>query len=664
MSLIIPDSTVNMYADVPISAGHQLVFSSVSAQNTYFLNKRIVTKAGCSYIRKTGRLRIEFNAARVQQCNYMSFTNTSFDNVTFYAQILDYEYVNNETTDIIYAIDWWQTYMFDADYHACSILREHLTESDYQKAVANPWRRDVPELLTDEGLPCDKNLEKIYDANISSYSGEQFRVPSKISGDDSDEMVLCMFLSSFDIEAIVTKERTKDVKEINTKALAEYNAFLDNFNYYVYNEETIAGTTVKKLRFNSWSNNFGMTYSVMAIKISELTAPIAGNKASVAMNQLNDAIEFLTAYGITSSIVGLYVLPEWIFNVSTAFESNAPGTEVNVSVSKLIGVDPKLNTYPFRYLRVSSPLDTKEFRLDLFNEMNSGNSKCPLLFSYNLNGIPSISISPINYGRNVTSDDNYLKSNYDETITFQAFPQMGFSCDAFLTFLSQQYATAMTGNTMAGQSSLIAAQQESIAGQGAAALGAVSAPASGFADVIGKVFQGDFGGAVSSGFGMGNMANEQAASIARAQANYEQSQQNINIQNEAQGSRLNGSGVFYGTKRAFVNDQYTKGASSGYLPYQFNAVCFWVTIVTLNDDILKKYSNYLSIYGYKSLRTGRPHICDYVTDGTNTPHFSTFDGETFTYVQTENMHVSGVQATACAAIENLFNAGCRFLKGD
>lgn len=664
MSLIIPDSTVNMYADVPISAGHQLVFSSVSAQNTYFLNKRIVTKAGCSYIRKTGRLRIEFNAARVQQCNYMSFTNTSFENITFYAQILDYEYVNNETTDIIYAIDWWQTYMFDADYHACSILREHLTESDYQKAVENPWRRDVPELLTDEGLPCDKNLEKIYNANISSYSGEQFRVPSKISGDDSDEMVLCMFLSSFDIEAIVTKERTKDVKEINTKALAEYNAFLDNFNYYVYNEETIAGTTVKKLRFNSWSNNFGMTYSVMAIKISELTVPITGNKASVAMNQLNNAIEFLTAYGITSSIVGLYVLPEWIFNVSTAFESNAPGTEVDVSVSKLIGVDPKLNTYPFRYLRVSSPLDTKEFRFDLFNEMNSGNSECPLLFSYNLNGIPSISISPINYGRNVTSDDNYLKCNYDETITFQAFPQMGFSCDAFLTFLSQQYATAMTGNTMAGQSSLIAAQQESIAGQGAAALGAVSAPASGFADVIGKVFQGDFGGAVSSGFGMGNIANEQAASIARAQANYEQSQQNINIQNEAQGSRLNGSGVFYGTKRAFVNDQYTKGSSSGYLPYQFNAVCFWVTIVTLNDDILKKYSDYLDIYGYKSLRTGRPHICDYVTDGTNTPHFSTFDGETFTYVQTENMHVSGVQATACAAIENLFNAGCRFLKGD
>lgn len=660
MSLIIPDSTVNLYADVPISAGHQLVFSSVSAQNTYFLNKRLVTKAGCSYIRKTGRLRIEFNAARVQQCNYMSFTNTSFENITFYARILDYEYVNNETTDVLYAIDYWQTYMFYAEFHACSILREHLTEVDYQKAVANPWRRDIPELLTDEGLPCDKNLEKIYTSNISAYSGEQFRVPSKISEDDSDNMVLCMFLSSFDIETIITT--APDV--INPDTLTEYNAFLDNFNYYVYNEETIGGTSVKKLRFNSWTNNFGMTYSVLAIKMSTLPTPVVGTKAATAMNQLGKAIEFLTAYGVTSSIVGLYVLPEWIFNISTAFESNAPGTEIDVQVSKLIGVDPKLNTYPFRYLRVSSPLDTKEFRLDLFTNMNEGENNCPLLYSYNLNGVPAISISPINYGRSVISDDNYLKSNYDETITFQAFPQMGFSCDAYLTFLSQQYSSALQTRTQAGNAMLAAARQEGIVGQQQANLNAALSPYMAGTDLVGNFLQGDIMGATNTLAGSLTMDAQNTANMLRARANDLQAQQNVNVLNEARGGRLSGSGVFDSTKRAFVNDQYIKGGATGYLPYQFNAVCFWVTIVTLNDDILQKYSDYLDIYGYKSLRTGRPHICDYVTDGSNAPHFTTFDGETFTYVQTENMHVTGLQANACAAIENLFNSGCRFLKGD
>lgn len=661
MVFILPDSRVDLYFDIPISGDLQIVFSTKAKQKTYFASKRLVTKAGCSYIRKTGRLRIEFDTAIVQQCNYISFTNSSFENVTFYAKILDWDRVNNTTTDIFYEIDYFQAYMFDAVYHACLISREHLTEDDYNKAVVNPWRRDIPELLTDEGLPCDKNLEKIYTGNISSYTGEQFRIPSKKYEDESDNMAICLFLSSFDIEAILTNENSGSV---NSKTLEEYNDFLDNFNYFTYYDRDIGGTNVRALRFNSWSNNFGMAYSVLAIKIKDLPQPIVGSKASVAMNNLGSAIDFLTAYGVTSSIVGLYVLPEWIFNVSTAFESNAPGSKIHLSIDKINGVDPKLNTYPFRYLRVASPIDTKEFRLDLFNDMSNGKNDCQLLFSYNLNGIPSITISPIDYERVVNSDDDYVKSNYDEAITFQAFPQMGFSCDAFLTFLSQQYASAMTGNTMAGQSSIIAAQQEAMAGQSAALLNAVGSPVSGLSNAIGSVLTGGVGAGISSGFGMGNTVNEQAASIARAQANFEQSQQSINIQNEAQGGRLGGSGVFYGTKRAFVNDRYVKGSSSGYLPYQFSAICFWVTVVTLNEDVLKKYSDYLTLYGYKSLRTDTPHICKYIKNGVEKPHFATFDGDTFTYVRTENMHVTGLIKPACDYIENIFNSGTRFLNGD
>ena len=150
----------------------------------------------------------------------------------------------------------------------------------------------------------------------------------------------------------------------------------------------------------------------------------------------------------------------------------------------------------------------------------------------------------------------------------------------------------------------------------------------------------------------------------QAQANYEAAQQNINIQNEAISARTGSSAVFDGTKRAFINDQYIPGGSGVYGMYAVNGVVFDLQIVSLADDIIEKYSDYLSIYGYKSLRTGIPHICDYVTDGSNKPHFTTFDSETFTYVQTENMHVTGIQNVACRYIENLFNSGCRFLKGD
>ena len=160
--LIVPDSNVSLYAGVPISDGHEIVFRSKTEQSTYFATKRIASKAGCTYLRKTGRLRIEWSTETVMRADFISFKNPSFENITFYAKLIDYEYVNNVTTDVLYEIDWFQSFCFDVDYHACEILREHLTEEDYQKAVANPWRRDIPELLTDEGLPCDKTLEKIY----------------------------------------------------------------------------------------------------------------------------------------------------------------------------------------------------------------------------------------------------------------------------------------------------------------------------------------------------------------------------------------------------------------------------------------------------------------------------------------------------------------------
>ena len=185
--LITPDSEVTLYEDIPITAGYQLVFSSRLKQKAYFASKKKVSRADCTYIKKTGRLRIEYKTNVVQKCNYISFKNSSFENVTFYARISNFEYVNNVTTDIYYAIDWWQTYMFDANYHACTIKREHLTESDYKKADANPWRHDIPELLTDEGLPCEKVSEKLYKMSdyVDGFSGEMTELIPKQTDTDT-----------------------------------------------------------------------------------------------------------------------------------------------------------------------------------------------------------------------------------------------------------------------------------------------------------------------------------------------------------------------------------------------------------------------------------------------------------------------------------------------
>ena len=72
LAMIDQDSIVELYEGVPISMGHQLIFSTKNKQLQYFDNKRVLKKTGCSYIRKTGRVKLEYNTNAVKRCNYMS----------------------------------------------------------------------------------------------------------------------------------------------------------------------------------------------------------------------------------------------------------------------------------------------------------------------------------------------------------------------------------------------------------------------------------------------------------------------------------------------------------------------------------------------------------------------------------------------------------------
>ena len=146
-----PDSSITLYKDVDIDNDEQLVFKNRTNQTAYFQSKIHPNGAytPCTVVRKTGVLRVEKSMAIVSQCNYLSFVNplirhtqqgdTQYgDNKTIYARIVDYDYVNNECTEISYVIDYWQTWMFDVTFQDSYIEREHLSQADWDKAAANP----------------------------------------------------------------------------------------------------------------------------------------------------------------------------------------------------------------------------------------------------------------------------------------------------------------------------------------------------------------------------------------------------------------------------------------------------------------------------------------------------------------------------------------------
>ena len=91
--------------------------------------------------------------------------------------------------------------------------------------------------------------------------------------------------------------------------------------------------------------------------------------------------------------------------------------------------DPKLNTYPFKYLRILTPQDVKEYRLDLFKSMIS-NKTLTLELVGSINGIPRLTLYPRDY----VFDSH--GGNYYERVNFENFPQISYSIDSYLAFKS------------------------------------------------------------------------------------------------------------------------------------------------------------------------------------------------------------------------------------
>lgn len=170
--VIQPDSTITLYSGVDIGTDMQLAFSSAAKQSAYFASKVKKTYVNCTVVKdKIGVVRVaikpvghagtgEITGHDLASCNYMSFINPSFDNKVIYCYIVDYKYLNNETAEIHYMIDYWQTWLFDVTFSDMYIDREHLSASDWDKIEDNPYDPTVPQMITAEPLPVAKGYEK------------------------------------------------------------------------------------------------------------------------------------------------------------------------------------------------------------------------------------------------------------------------------------------------------------------------------------------------------------------------------------------------------------------------------------------------------------------------------------------------------------------------
>lgn len=114
-----------------------LYFANASAQQSYMNNNIIKSYTNVSYQRDTSTFRCPAQIDTIRNCNYIMFQNTAYSNKWFYGFIKKMTYVNDNFTDVEFAVDPLQTFMFDITVRPSFIEREHTNDDGIGKNLVH-----------------------------------------------------------------------------------------------------------------------------------------------------------------------------------------------------------------------------------------------------------------------------------------------------------------------------------------------------------------------------------------------------------------------------------------------------------------------------------------------------------------------------------------------
>lgn len=446
-----PDSTINLYGgvDIDITSGVEIAFKTIANQRAYFASKLVRANTPCTMVKKTGNIRLEVPGSVVKNCNYLSFTNPSFDNKTFYGLITDYDYINNECVEISYIIDWWQSYMFDVTYERMGIDRQYLNETDFAKAEVNPYDQSIFAFQTSERLPYDKSLEpRSYNYLMYSASPAPMTTRDGITSDGCYAMTVThtdnvtdavknlftnscyvLIMAPVDYEEIDPAVETKINQYRNAVTACKFGRYSAPSDNFFYGNNTNSSTVVNVTTdYKTQPHHFLWSdlSSVCEIWVipTELQMRMTEGSQTVLYHVMKSLMSDLTRWNCVSSIQGIYTIPRTMVD-SLATETVAivdPYTH-QTSYSGDYDTDDlitfptafqkmrdsfydkyaphcqKLYTHPFSYLRVETPSgNTKEFKYEDFIEVVNDSTKSPVFRTMTIfNGVLTPMLVPRKY---------------------------------------------------------------------------------------------------------------------------------------------------------------------------------------------------------------------------------------------------------------------------
>lgn len=402
MSYIAPNSNIYLYNNILLDNSYKdtLYFETISEQNNYFEStkpyKYLFTN---QYYQRTnkGTLKIEKNAELIGDCNYLRFNNTrEGESKWYYAFITDWEYINENVTEITYEIDDIQTYMFDVRIEDSFVVRCHSSSDGYnENVITEDINIGGDYICVDDhaitGFQTDTLVlmsTKIGSAGQTPSSAEQIDPVASIVG----------FPRASSVNRLPTTVGMVKFQELpNNPAVNQATSWLEN-RQWVGVPESVIGC-----------------YYVPSVLAS--CVPLG---ASYPLESGNTASLVGSTY--VGSDVNLLTYPTYF---------KAPNEEITDAYYPR---NKKLYNYPYNYFTVTNLQGQEvEFKYELFY----GNAV------FGLTGIflpqPTIMLYPKNY-RGVEDD-------YDSAITLTDFPTMPITVDGYQQWLNHN-AGKMTADAL------------------------------------------------------------------------------------------------------------------------------------------------------------------------------------------------------------------------
>lgn len=713
MARVIPDSTVKLYKDVKIDSGNKetLIFKTATERETYFNSKLVRTVNNCTTVKNKNVIRMEIPGSVIAQCNYLSFINPSFDNKIFYCKIVDYNYVNNECADISFTEDPWTTWMFDVKFDACYVDREGLTEAEHTAAQSNPYNPDLVKLRTAESLPVGHDVEKqtYTHSNLTNYfngTNDGYQVFRALSPDTEvtgRKYITILTLSPVDwyaFEDVMIKG--PDGVEYSPAALIGYIRLSlgrsSKLAMYKIGDRTVEYNPLEWTLSASMRNYLKLgPGDLTAWSISDFNVPtetyvfengtFSFNEPvahGVTFNPFDTIVSMCTTLGIESSILNAYYLPSYYLDNMVRRSSTASLNAVPILTSKEmyskkgIDVDPKLLLYPYSYVRVETPSDTKEYRYEDF-VASQGNSEWTYSEirtrfanqtgvthneNFNLaypvvntdNGV-DLSLTPAGYQALGKSNDNNTVGNMDESVRFSNIPTKPMTIDAWLSQCAANAMAAVNSRTTEALYSFGRTKRALQQGE-TEWLGGLIKTAAGATGYFGSGALTSLGGIPSLTFRGTNLELEEDAF-----------RNAVNMSEGAAGAlggATEGNALyenFQYTKPAYAADKYTPSNGGSGL-YETDAMFdFLLTHVQLNPAFIEVYNQYFKNYGYACGFYKIPAVLNHIGNKANQIHWENVNGDDVSYVKTTHAHVTGVPHYVSSFIESLLDGGVRFIKG-